>query len=57
VSGLRVFVTIHPSALLRVRGEEEKRSGFASVVKDLRAIERLAELPAARANPDVRKAG
>jgi uracil-DNA glycosylase family protein len=40
-SGLRVFVTIHPSALLRLQGEEAKRSGYASFVNDLRSIERL----------------
>jgi DNA polymerase len=55
-NGLRVFVTIHPSALLRLQDEEEKRSGYASFVKDLRSIKRLAEGPASRANPDVRKA-
>jgi uracil-DNA glycosylase len=42
-NGLRVFVTIHPSALLRLQDEEEKRSGYASFVNDLRSIERLAE--------------
>ena len=36
-----VFVTIHPSALLRLQDEEEKRSGHASFVNDLRSIERL----------------
>jgi uracil-DNA glycosylase family protein len=56
-NGLRVFVTIHPSALLRLHDEEEKRSGYASFVNDLRSIERLAEPPASQANPDVRKAG
>jgi uracil-DNA glycosylase len=40
-NGLRVFMTIHPSALLRLQGEEEKRSGYASFVNDLRSIERL----------------
>jgi uracil-DNA glycosylase family protein len=56
-NGLRVFVTVHPSALLRLQDEEEKRSGYASFVNDLRSIERLAEPPASQANPDVRKAG
>jgi uracil-DNA glycosylase family protein len=36
-----VFVTIHPSALLRLQDEEEKRSGHATFVNDLRSIERL----------------
>ncbi len=40
-NGLKVFVTIHPSALLRLQDEEEKRSGYASFVNDLRSIERL----------------
>jgi uracil-DNA glycosylase family protein len=49
-NGLRIFVTIHPSALLRLRDEEEKRSGYASFVNDLRSIERLAEPPASQSN-------
>jgi uracil-DNA glycosylase len=56
-NGARVFVTIHPSALLRLQDEEEKRSGYASFVNDLRAINRLAGPPISQANPDVRKAG
>jgi uracil-DNA glycosylase family 4 len=56
-NGLRIFVTIHPSALLRLRDEEEKRSGYESFVKDLRSIERLVAPPASHENPDVRKAG
>ena len=39
--GLPAFMTIHPSALLRLQGEEAKRSGYASFVNDLRSIERL----------------
>jgi hypothetical protein len=50
-------MTIHPSALLRLRDEEEKRSGYEGFVKDLRAIERLVAPPASHENPDVRKAG
>ena len=42
-NGRRVFVTIHPSALLRLRDEEEKRSAYASFVNDLRLIEQLAK--------------
>lgn len=41
-NGLGVLVTIHPSALLRLQDEEDKRSGYASFVNDLRSIERLA---------------
>ena len=40
-NGLRIFVTIHPSALLRLQDEEERRSGYQSFVKDLQSIERL----------------
>jgi uracil-DNA glycosylase len=54
-NGLRIFMTIHPSALLRLRDEEEKRSAYASFVNDLRSIERLVGPPASQANPDVRK--
>ncbi len=55
-NGLRIFVTIHPSALLRLRDEEEKRSGYASFVNDLRSIERLAEPPASQSNLGARAA-
>jgi uracil-DNA glycosylase len=44
-NGLRVFMTIHPSALLRLQDEEEKRSGYADFVNELRAIERFIEPP------------
>ena len=53
-NGLRVLVTIHPSALLRLQGEEEKRSAFASFLSDLRSIERLAELSTGNAKSGVR---
>ena len=33
--GLRVFITIHPSALLRLQDEDERRSAYASFVNDL----------------------
>jgi uracil-DNA glycosylase family protein len=52
-NGLRVLVTIHPSALLRLQDEKDKRSGYASFVNDLRSIERLAKSPC-RAQPRVR---
>jgi uracil-DNA glycosylase family protein len=55
-NGLRVFMTIHPSALLRLQDEEEKRSGYASFVDDLRSIERLVEPSASEANAGLRKA-
>jgi uracil-DNA glycosylase len=56
-NGLRVFVTIHPSALLRLQDDEERRSGYASFVNDLRSIEQLAGAPANQANAEVSKAG
>ena len=34
----RVFATFHPSALLRLRDEEEKARGFAQLVGDLKLI-------------------
>jgi uracil-DNA glycosylase len=52
-NGLRVFMTIHPSTLLRLQDEEEKRSGYASFVNDLRSIEPLA----GEANAGLRTAG
>jgi len=42
-NGLRVFITIHPSALLRLRDEDERRSAYADFVNDLRTVERLAK--------------
>jgi uracil-DNA glycosylase len=51
-NGLRVFMTVHPSAILRLRDEEEKRSGYQSFVNDLRSIERLLDH-----SPDQTKSG
>jgi len=34
--GTRVVITIHPSALLRMREEAEKRAAYAAFVKDLK---------------------
>jgi uracil-DNA glycosylase family protein len=42
--GLRILITIHPSALLRLRDEDEKRSGYARFVNELRSIERLVDI-------------
>ena len=55
-NGLQVLVTIHPSALLRLRDEEEKRSGYAGFVNDLRSIERLIDSPTDEAESAVRAA-
>ena len=41
-NGLRVFITIHPSALLRLKDDEERHSAYAGFVNDLRAIGELA---------------
>lgn len=40
-NGLRVLITNHPSALLRLQDLEEKRSGYMSFVNDLRSINKL----------------
>ena len=50
-NGLKVFVTIHPSALLRVQDEKDRRSGYAAFVNDLRSVQRLAQLSAGQAQP------
>ena len=47
-NGLRVLLTFHPSALLRLRDEDEKRFAYANFVNDLRSIERLATTHEAR---------
>jgi uracil-DNA glycosylase family protein len=40
--GLRVFVTVHPSSLLRLPDEADKRAAYALFVEDLRAVGELA---------------
>ena len=52
-SGVRVFVTIHPSALLRLEDEEDRRSGYARFVDDLRSVERLAKASAGKTKAPV----
>ena len=39
--GLRVFITVHPSYLLRIRDETEKRAERGRFVDDLRAVKKL----------------
>ena len=56
-NGLRVFITIHPSALLRLRDDEERHSAYAGFVNDLRAIEQLAKASATQSRSAVRAAG
>jgi DNA polymerase len=56
-NGLRVFITIHPSALLRLQDDEERHSAYAGFVNDLRAIEQLAKASASESKSAVRAAG
>ncbi len=56
-NGLRILITIHPSALLRLQDAEERRSGYASFVNDLRSVEQLAKVSAGQAKSGVRAAG
>jgi uracil-DNA glycosylase family protein len=39
--GTRVVITVHPSALLRMQEEAEKRAAYAAFVKDLKVVARL----------------
>ena len=39
--GTQLLVTIHPSALLRMQEEAEKRAAYAAFVKDLKVAARL----------------
>ncbi len=41
--GSECWVTVHPSALLRARGEEERREGRKAFVADLKRIRKRAE--------------
>src|SRR5687768_875405 len=40
-----VFATFHPSALLRLKDEEEKETAFAQLVRDLKLIQTALERP------------
>ena len=40
-----VFATFHPSALLRLREEEEKETALEQLVKDLKLINKALERP------------
>jgi uracil-DNA glycosylase len=40
-----VFATFHPSALLRLREEDEKKAAFDQLVKDLKLIQKALERP------------
>jgi uracil-DNA glycosylase family protein len=41
-NGQRVFVTVHPSSLLRLPDEADKQAAYARFVEDLRAVGELA---------------
>lgn len=56
-NGLRIFITIHPSALLRLQDEDERRSAYESFVNDLRSAGQLAKTSAAEAEPGIRVTG
>jgi uracil-DNA glycosylase len=40
--GFRGFITVHPSYLLRLRGDDERKDGFQQFVKDLQSARALA---------------
>jgi uracil-DNA glycosylase len=40
-----VFATFHPSALLRLRDDDEKEAAFATLVKDLKLIQKALGRP------------
>ena len=56
-NGLRVFITVHPSALLRLQDDAERHSAYANFVNDLRSIEQLARTSATEATTRVPAAG
>jgi uracil-DNA glycosylase len=45
-SGLQVLITVHPSALLRLRDENERRAAYEAFVGDLRSVARIVGHPA-----------
>jgi DNA polymerase len=51
-SGLRVLITIHPSALLRLRDERDKREAYDAFVRDLRSIAQIIGREAGLARPN-----
>ena len=50
-SGLRMFVTAHPSSLLRAPDEAARQAAYALFVKDLRAVGAVAASPPRPAPP------
>ena len=51
-SGLRVLITVHPSALLRLRDEKDKREAYDAFVQDLRSIAQIIGREAGLARPN-----
>jgi uracil-DNA glycosylase len=51
-SGPRVLITVHPSALLRLKDEEEKRAAYDAFVRDLRPIAQIVGRRAASGRPN-----
>jgi uracil-DNA glycosylase len=51
-SGPRVLITVHPSALLRLKDEEEKRAAYDAFVQDLRPIAQIVGRRAASGRPN-----
>jgi uracil-DNA glycosylase len=44
-SGLRVLITVHPSALLRMEDEKDRREAYDAFVRDLRSIAQVLAPP------------
>jgi hypothetical protein len=47
-----VLIAVHPSALLRLRDEQDKRAAYGAFVGDLRSVARLGMRQKGRAWPD-----
>ena len=54
-SGMTIFVTIHPSSLLRLRDETDRKAAFDRFVRDLRSTKQLGQIPGARAGCETKK--
>ena len=51
-SGLRVLITVHPSSILRLRDEKDKREAYDAFVQDLRSIAQIIGREASLARPN-----
>jgi DNA polymerase len=54
-NGLRVFITVHPSSLLRLPDEADRHAAYAGFVKDLRAAGEIADSSPTVALRDARR--